>query len=74
MWKPGLMERSQWITRLAKARAYMRESGFVTVDDIRFVLPHVLRHRLTLTERATRKQQWDTDKVVAEAVRCVEYK
>jgi MoxR-like ATPase len=71
----GLSTRAgQWILKLAQTRAFMHGTGYVSVDDIRFVLPHVLRHRLQLTDQAVYKGEWNADRAVDTLVKSVTYR
>ncbi|RPE13401.1 MoxR family ATPase [Chitinophaga lutea] len=59
------------VMNCAKAIAVMQNRDFVTPDDIVFILPHVLRHRIMLTPE--REMEGITpDDVVAEILKAVE--
>ncbi len=59
------------VMNCAKAIAVMQNRDFVTPDDIVFILPHVLRHRIMLTPE--REMEGITpDEVVGEILKAVE--
>ncbi|AWO01335.1 magnesium chelatase [Chitinophaga alhagiae] len=59
------------VMNCAKAMAVMQNRDFVTPDDIVFILPHVLRHRIMLTPE--REMEGITpDDVIAEILKAVE--
>lgn len=41
-----------FLTRTARARAYLRGRGFVMPDDVKCMAPHVMRHRIRTTYEA----------------------
>jgi MoxR-like ATPase len=59
------------VLKSSKAIAAMRGRDFVTPDDIKFVLPHVLNHRLILTPEAEMEGLIAED-VIAEIVKSIE--
>jgi len=59
------------LTRAAKAHAFLRGRGFVTVDDVKGVAYHVMRHRLILTYEAE-AENMTTDSVIKEILNHVE--
>jgi MoxR-like ATPase len=59
------------LTRAAKAHAFIRGRGYVTVDDVKSIAYHVLRHRLILTYEAE-AENITTDAVVKEILGHVE--
>jgi MoxR-like ATPase len=59
------------LTRAAKAHAFIRGRGYVTVDDVKAIAYHVLRHRLILTYEAE-AENITTDGVVKEILSHVE--
>lgn len=59
------------LTRAAKAHAFIRGRGYVTVDDVKAIAYHVLRHRLILTYEAE-AENTTTDHVVREILSHVE--
>ena len=59
------------IMRAAKAMAGIRGRDFVTPDDIQFVAPHVLNHRLILTPEAEMEGIMPED-VVQEIIQTIE--
>lgn len=59
------------LIRAAKAHAFMRGRGFVTSEDIKAIIYHVLRHRLILTYEAE-AENMTTDQVIAEIVKTIE--
>jgi MoxR-like ATPase len=74
---PGLEELTEVIQRwasprggtinlrnVARVHAFLDHRGFVLPEDVRAVVPEVLRHRLSLTFRA------ESEGVTADAVRC----
>ncbi|WP_343700679.1 MoxR family ATPase [Chitinophaga sp.] len=59
------------VMNCAKAIAVMQNRDFVTPDDVVFILPHVLRHRIMLTPE--REMEGITpDDVIAEILKAVE--
>src|SRR5690606_22923947 len=57
VFKTGVSVRaSQWAVRLAKTRAYLHGRSHVMPEDIKFVAPSVLRHRLYIEEAAELKK------------------
>ena len=59
------------IVKSAKAFAAIRGRDFVTPDDIQFVAPHVLNHRLILTPEAE-MEGVSTFEIIAEIVQSIE--
>jgi MoxR-like ATPase len=59
------------LTRAAKAHAFIRGRGYVTVDDVKSVAYHVLRHRLILTYEAE-AENMTTEQVIKEILGQVE--
>ncbi|SFT65082.1 MoxR-like ATPase [Lishizhenia tianjinensis] len=59
------------ILKSAKAMAAIKGRDFVTPDDIQFVAPHVLNHRLILTPEAE-IEGYATEDVIAEIVKNIE--
>ncbi|MEY4617756.1 MAG: hypothetical protein RJB66_2716 [Pseudomonadota bacterium] len=59
------------LIRAGKAHAFLQGRGYVTVEDIKAVVYHVLRHRLILTYEAE-AENMTTDHVIAEVLRQVE--
>lgn len=59
------------LTRAAKAHAFIRARGYVTVDDVKGIAYHVLRHRLILTYEAE-AENMTTDGVIKEILNHVE--
>ena len=59
------------IVKSAKAFAAIRGRDFVTPDDIQFVAPHVLNHRLILTPEAE-MEGTTTFEIIAEIVQSIE--
>lgn len=59
------------LVRAAKAHAFLRGRGFVTVDDVKAIAYPVLRHRLILTYEAE-AEDMNTDAVVKEILGHVE--
>lgn len=41
----------QWTLSLARVRAYLHGNAYISADDIKFVIPSVLRHRLYIAEQ-----------------------
>jgi MoxR-like ATPase len=39
------------MSRVARARAYFQERDFVIPDDVLWLVPHVLPHRIILTSK-----------------------
>jgi MoxR-like ATPase len=60
------------LARAARARALLSGRDYVNVDDVRFVAPHVLAHRLVITSAAMIGGVRDVD-VVARVLRDVTY-
>lgn len=59
------------VMNCAKAMAIMQNRDFVTPDDIVYILPHVLRHRIMLTPE--REMEGITpDDIIAEILKAVE--
>ena len=59
------------LTRAAKAHAFIKGRGFVTADDVKSIVYHVLRHRLILTYEAE-AESMTTDQVIKEILNHVE--
>lgn len=59
------------LTRASKAHAFIRGRGYVTVDDVKGIAYHVLRHRLILTYEAE-AENMTTDQVIKEILSQVE--
>ena len=59
------------LTRAAKAHAFIKGRGFVTADDVKSIVYHVLRHRLILTYEAE-AENMTTDQVIKEILNHVE--
>jgi MoxR-like ATPase len=59
------------LTRAAKAHAFIKGRGFVTADDVKAIVYHVLRHRLILTYEAE-AESMTTDQVIKEILNHVE--
>jgi len=59
------------LTRAAKAHAFVRGKGYVTVEDLRAIAYNVLRHRLILSYEAE-AEGMDTDQVIKEILAQVE--
>jgi MoxR-like ATPase len=59
------------ILRSAKACAGIRGRDFVTPDDIKFVAPHVLRHRIILSPEKEMEGQ-DADNVIIQILNTIE--
>jgi MoxR-like ATPase len=59
------------LTRAAKAHAFLRGRGYVTADDIKAVVYHVLRHRLILTYEAE-AENMTSDQVLKEILNHIE--
>jgi MoxR-like ATPase len=59
------------LTRASKAHAFIRGRGYVTADDVKGVVYHVLRHRLILTYEAE-AENMTTDSVIKEILNHVE--
>lgn len=59
------------LIRAGKAHAFLQGRGYVTVEDIKAVVYHVLRHRLILTYEAE-AENMTTDHVIAEMLKQVE--
>jgi MoxR-like ATPase len=54
----------------ASAYAWLQGRDYVTPDDVTFLLPDVLRHRLILSFSG-RAQQWTADKVIEQLIQLV---
>jgi len=59
------------ILRSAKAIAAIRGRDFVTPDDIQFVAPHVMNHRLILTPEAE-MEGITTREIIEEIIQTIE--
>lgn len=59
------------LIRAAKAQAFIAGRAFVTVDDVKKIAPHVLRHRLILTFEAE-AENIKSDQVIQEILKVVE--
>ncbi len=59
------------LTRASKAHAFLRGRGYVTVDDVKAIAYHVLRHRLILTYEAE-AESMTTEDVIKEILNHVE--
>ncbi len=59
------------VMNCAKAVAVMNHRDFVTPDDIVYILPHVLRHRIILTPERE-MEGISPDEVIAEILKAVE--
>ncbi len=59
------------LIRAGKAHAFLNGRGYVTADDIKATVYHVLRHRLILTYEAE-AESMTTDHVIAEILKNVE--
>lgn len=59
------------LIRAGKAHAFLQGRGYVTVEDIKAIVYHVLRHRLILTYEAE-AENMTTDHVIAEILKQVE--
>jgi MoxR-like ATPase len=59
------------ILKSAKACAGIRGRDFVTPDDIKFVTPHILRHRIILSPEKEMEGQ-DADNVIIEILNTIE--
>ncbi len=59
------------LVRAAKAHAFLRSRGYVTVEDIKAVIYKVLRHRLILTYEAE-AESIDQDQIIKELLSAVE--
>jgi MoxR-like ATPase len=59
------------LIRAAKAHAFLRGRGFVTVEDIKAIVYKVLRHRLILTYEAE-AESLKQDDVIKEILSAVE--
>jgi MoxR-like ATPase len=59
------------LIRASKAHAFLQGRGYVTLEDIKAVAYHVLRHRLILTYEAE-AESMTTDHVIAEILKQVE--
>ena len=59
------------LVRAAKAHAFLRSRGYVTVEDIKAVIYKVLRHRLILTYEAE-AESINQDQVIKELLSAVE--
>jgi MoxR-like ATPase len=59
------------VMNCAKAVAVMNNRDFVTPDDVVYILPHILRHRIVLTPE--REMEGITpDEIIAEILKAVE--
>jgi MoxR-like ATPase len=58
------------LDRCARAHAWLDNRDFVNPQDIQAVAPDVLRHRVLLTFEAE-AEGVDTDRFIAEIIRCV---
>jgi MoxR-like ATPase len=54
-----------FITRAARANAYLDGRDYVIPDDVKEVVPHVLRHRLRTTYEADAKRI-DSDQIIVQ--------
>jgi MoxR-like ATPase len=61
------------LTRAAKAHAFLRGRGYVTLDDVKAIAFHVLRHRLILTFEAE-AEEFTSDAIIKEVLNQVEAK
>ncbi|MBN1594032.1 MAG: AAA family ATPase [Candidatus Coatesbacteria bacterium] len=52
---------SIYITKAAKAHAFLRHRGYVTPDDIKAIAPDILRHRIILTYEAEAQEKTSDD-------------
>ncbi|HXH09797.1 MAG TPA: MoxR family ATPase [Alphaproteobacteria bacterium] len=81
---PGLQDLTEVIERgasprggtinlrnVARVHAFLERRGFVLPEDVRAVVPEVLRHRLSLTFRAA-SENVTTDAVLDRILECVE--
>ena len=59
------------LTKAARAHAFLKARGYVTVDDIKAVAYHVLRHRLILTYEAE-AENIDSEEIIKEILNNVE--
>ncbi len=59
------------LTRAAKAHAFIRGRGYVTIEDVKAIAYHVLRHRLILTYEAE-AENVNSDDVIKELLNHVE--
>ncbi|MCB0341886.1 MAG: MoxR family ATPase [Bdellovibrionales bacterium] len=59
------------LTRAAKAQAFIRGRGYVTAEDVKSIVYHVLRHRLILTYEAE-AEEVTTEDVIKEILSQVE--
>lgn len=59
------------LTRASKAHAFIQGRGYVTVEDIKAIAYHVLRHRLILTYEAE-AENMTTDNIISEILKQVE--
>ena len=60
-----------WLVRLAQARAYLQGRSCVNADDVQYVLPDVLRHRVMIEPMASFQNGWTPEKVTAEVLKSV---
>ncbi|MBZ0185701.1 MAG: AAA family ATPase [Candidatus Obscuribacterales bacterium] len=61
---------AQWALRLARVHAYLVGREYITADDIKFVIPSVLRHRLYMSEEMEMKG-WSPDRAIAEILKAI---
>ena len=59
------------LTRAAKAHAFIKGRGFVTADDVKAIVYHVLRHRLILSYEAE-AENVSSDEVIKQILNHVE--
>ena len=59
------------LTRASKAHAFIRGRGYVTIEDVKAIAYHVLRHRLILTYEAE-AENVSTDDIVKELLSHIE--
>lgn len=59
------------LTRAAKAHAFLRGRGYVTLDDVKAIAFHVLRHRLILTFEAE-AEDFTSEAVIKEVLNQIE--
>jgi MoxR-like ATPase len=55
------------LSRAARARAYIEQRDYVVPDDVLWVIPHVLPHRVTVTVK-TRHEGLDARQIIADIV------
>jgi len=58
---------SIYLSRAARGLAFIHHRGFVTPDDVRALLPDVLRHRLILSFEAE-AEEWTADKIITKVM------